>query len=60
MLSIIGYVIVFGAVIGGFVMEGGAIGILIQPVEFLIIGGAGIGALVVGTPIKILMAMLKT
>lgn len=59
MLSIIGYVIVFGAVIGGFIMEGGAIGILNQPVEFLIIGGAGIGALVVGTPIKVLTAILK-
>jgi chemotaxis protein MotA len=58
-LSIIGYVIVFGAVIGGFIMEGGAIGILNQPVEFLIIGGAGIGALVVGTPIKVLKAILK-
>ena len=58
-MSIIGYVIVFGAVIGGFIMEGGAIGILNQPVEFLIIGGAGIGALVVGTPIKVLAAILK-
>jgi len=46
-------------VIGGFIMEGGAIGILNQPVEFLIIGGAGIGALVVGTPIKVLAAILK-
>ena len=59
MLSIIGYVIVFGAVIGGFIMEGGAIGVLNQPVEFLIIGGAGIGALVVGTPVKVLVAILK-
>jgi len=58
-LSIIGYVIVFGAVIGGFVMEGGAVGILNQPVEFLIICGAGIGALVVGTPMKVLTAMVK-
>lgn len=58
-MSIIGYVIVFGAVIGGFIMEGGAIGVLNQPVEFLIIGGAGIGALVVGTPVKVLVAILK-
>ena len=57
MLSIIGYVIVFGSVIGGFVIEGGAVGILNQPVEFLIIGGAGIGALVVGTPLKVLKAI---
>jgi chemotaxis protein MotA len=58
-LSIIGYVIVFGAVLGGFAIEGGAIGILNQPVEFLIIGGAGLGALVVGTPMKVLTAMLR-
>jgi chemotaxis protein MotA len=56
-LSIIGYLIVFGGVLGGFIIEGGAIGILNQPVEFLIIGGAGIGALVVGTPIKVLAAL---
>jgi len=58
-LTIIGYVIVFGSVIGGFVMEGGAVGILNQPVEFMIICGAGIGALVVGTPIKVLIALMK-
>jgi chemotaxis protein MotA len=58
-LTIIGYAVVFGAVIGGFVIEGGAVGILNQPVEFLIIGGAGIGALVVGTPMKVLIAMAK-
>lgn len=59
MLAVIGYVIVFGAVLGGFAIEGGAIAILIQPVEFLIIGGAALGALVVGTPLKIIMAMLN-
>jgi chemotaxis protein MotA len=58
-LSIIGYVIVFGGVIGGFVIEGGPLSILNQPVEFLIIGGAGIGALVVGTPIKVLAALAR-
>jgi chemotaxis protein MotA len=57
--SIIGYVIIFGGVIGGFVIEGGPISILNQPVEFLIIGGAGIGALVVGTPLKVLAALGK-
>ncbi len=57
MMSIIGYVIVFGAVFGGFVMAGGAIAILTQPVEFFIIFGAGTGALVVGAPPKVLKAM---
>ncbi len=59
MLSIIGYLIVFGGVLGGFIIEGGPIGILNQPVEFLIIGGAGVGALVVGTPIKVLAALAR-
>jgi chemotaxis protein MotA len=53
----IGYAIVFGGVIGGFIIEGGPIAILNQPVEFLIIGGAGVGALVVGTPTKVLFAL---
>lgn len=59
MFAIIGYVVVFGAILGGFIIEGGPVGILIQPVELLIIGGAAIGALVVGTPIKVLIAMLN-
>jgi chemotaxis protein MotA len=56
-LSIIGYAVVFGGVIGGFVIEGGPVSILNQPVEFLIIGGAGIGALLVGTPMKVLVTL---
>jgi chemotaxis protein MotA len=55
--AIIGYVIVFGAVLGGFIIEGGAVGILVQPVELLIICGAALGALVIGTPIKTIKAM---
>ena len=45
MLTIIGYVVVFGAVLGGFILEGGPIAVLNQTVEFLIIGGAAIGSL---------------
>ena len=44
----------FGAVIGGFVLEGGPIAVLNQTVEFLIIGGAAIGSLLAGTPTKVL------
>lgn len=54
MFTIIGYVIVFGAVIGGFVLEGGPIAVLNQTIEFLIIGGAAIGSLLAGTPTKVL------
>lgn len=57
MLTIVGYVIVFGAVIGGFILEGGPIVLLNQTVEFMIIGGAAIGSLVAGIPRKVLFAL---
>jgi len=60
LFAIIGYVIVFGAVLGGFVIEGGPVAILIQPVEFLIIGGTALGALIIGTPMKVIMALLNS
>ena len=50
MLVIVGFVVVLGAVLGGFVMAGGALGVLIQPSEFVVIGGAGLGSLLVSTP----------
>jgi chemotaxis protein MotA len=54
MFAIIGIVIVFAAVIGGFLMEKGQIAVLIQPAELLIIAGASIGTLLVANPVHIL------
>ena len=54
MLLIIGLVVVFGAVIGGFSMAGGELMVLNQPAEFVVIGGAALGSLIVSTPIKVL------
>ena len=48
-----------GAVIGGFVLEGGPVAVLNQTVEFLIIGGAATGSLLAGTPTKVLGAIVK-
>ncbi|KAF0122580.1 MAG: chemotaxis protein MotA [bacterium] len=45
MFVIIGIVVVFGSVIGGFLMEGGNLHVLFQPAELVIIFGASIGAL---------------
>lgn len=45
---------VFGAVFLGFMMESGPMAILIQPAEFLIIGGAAIGGLLCGSPPAVL------
>ena len=47
---IIGLVVVFGAIIGGYTMEHGALGVLVQPAELIIIGGAGVGSFMVGNP----------
>lgn len=54
MFSIIGIVVVFGAVIGGFLMEKGHLAVLIQPAELVTIGGAAIGTLLAANPMHIL------
>jgi chemotaxis protein MotA len=58
MFAIIGIVVVFGAVIGGFLMEKGHIQVLIQPAELLILVGAAIGTLLVANPIHILKGII--
>ena len=59
MFTVLGFIIVFGAVVGGFVLEGGPIAVLNQTIEFLIIGGAAIGSLVAGTPAKVMGSLAK-
>jgi chemotaxis protein MotA len=54
MFVIIGIVVVFGAVVGGYLMEHGNLRVLLQPAELLIIGGAGIGTVLVANPLHIL------
>ena len=54
MFAIIGILIVFGAVVGGYLMEHGHIKVLLQPAELLIIGGAAIGTVLVANPLRIL------
>src|SRR5258708_10972712 len=63
MLVIVGALIVLGSVAGGYLMEGGKPLVLNQPAEFIIIGGAALGSLLIGTPpsvIKKLIGQLKT
>jgi len=54
MFAIIGIVIVFGSVIGGYLMEHGNIRVLIQPAELVVIGGASIGTVLIANPLHIL------
>lgn len=46
MLAILGYIVVIASVMAGYMWHGGALGLLWQPSELLIIGGATIGAFI--------------
>ncbi len=59
MLVIIGYLVVLGAVFGGFAIAGGHLAALLQPVELLMIAGGAGGAFFVGNNSKSIKATLK-
>ena len=56
MITLVGLIVVLGSVLGGYVMHHGKIAVLIQVSEFIIIGGAGIGAMLAGNPMSVLKA----
>src|SRR5215510_4843473 len=58
MFVIVGALIVLGSVAGGFLMEGGKPLVLNQPAEFIIIGGAALGSLLIGTPPSVIKRLL--
>ena len=58
MLSFVGLVVVLGCVLAGYLMHHGNVAVLNQPHEFVIIVGAAVGSLVVGTPMKVIKAMI--
>ncbi|CAN7560569.1 flagellar motor stator protein MotA [Variovorax paradoxus] len=59
MLLLVGYLVVVGAVFGGYALMGGHFGVLFQPVELLMIGGAALGAFLAGNNGKTIKATLK-
>jgi chemotaxis protein MotA len=59
MISLIGIVVVLGAIIGGYLMEHGKLLVLVQLPELVIIFGAAIGTVVVANPISVLMRIVK-
>ena len=54
MQMILGFIIIFASVIGGYLMATGRMAALWQPAEFIIILGAGIGAMVISNPSHVL------
>lgn len=57
MRLIVGTIIVFACVFGGYWAMGGKLGVLWQPFEFVIILGAAIGAFIIGNPAPVLKAV---
>ena len=55
MTIMIGLVVVFGCLLGGFAAMGGHLDVLVQPWEYFIIGGVAIGTFIVANP----MATIK-
>ncbi|HYD52686.1 MAG TPA: flagellar motor stator protein MotA [Gemmatimonadaceae bacterium] len=59
MLIIVGFVIVFGSVIYGYTSHHGNLAVLWQPSELIIIGGAGLGAFMIGNPLHVVTGTMK-
>ena len=51
---LIGLVVTFGSIIGGYMAMGGKLHVLMQPFELVIIGGAGLGGFLVANPAKVI------
>src|SRR5215471_7929512 len=58
MLALIGILVVFAAVFGGFLLERGNPYVLMQPAELLIICGAATGIVLVSNPPAMIRKML--
>src|SRR5262245_43281778 len=58
MLLIVGALVVLGSVVGGYLIEGGHLLVLNQPAEFIIIGGAAVGSLLIGTPPSVVKQLI--
>lgn len=59
MIIIIGAIVVTLSIIGGFKMGGGFVGALWHPNELVIIGGGALGALIIMSPKKVIIDIVK-
>lgn len=59
MTFVIGMVVVFGCLLGGFAAMGGHIAVLWQPFEYIIILGSAIGTFFVANPMKVVKDSFK-
>ena len=54
----IGLVIVLVSIVGGYLLAHGNLSVLLQPAEFVIIGGSAFGAFIIANPGKVLKGVM--
>jgi chemotaxis protein MotA len=54
MFQVGGILVVFVCVVAGYLLEKGTIGVLLQPAELIIIGGAAVGTVLTANPVYVL------
>jgi len=59
MILILGYIIVLGSTLGGFMFAGGKLGLLFPISEYIIIIGIAIGLMVIASPVSLLKNIVK-
>ncbi|MGB0749627.1 MAG: flagellar motor stator protein MotA [Magnetospiraceae bacterium] len=59
MLFLIGFIVVAGSVVGGYLGQGGHLDVLWQPFEWLIIFGAALGAFFIANPRPIIFGVFR-
>jgi chemotaxis protein MotA len=60
MIIFIGFIIVIGAVLGGYLLEHGNLSVILQPVEIMIIGGAALGGFIIASPVRVIKAVIAS
>lgn len=58
-MGIVGCLVVFICVFGGYMASGGHLGPIFQPYEMIIIGGAALGAFIIGNPMSVIKLAIK-
>lgn len=59
MFGIIGILVVFAAIVGGYLMEHGNLKVLLQPAELIIIAGAAAGTILIANPPTVLRGIVR-
>jgi chemotaxis protein MotA len=59
MFVIVGAIVVLGSIVVGFTIAGGKVMVLVQLSEFIVIGGAGLGSMIIANPPSVLAQLVK-